>query len=67
MRGNLLKVKDDHKLSRDTRSNAIISTDESAYQAALLRKKKSKRIDKMEDDINQLKTLMQTLIEKLDK
>jgi hypothetical protein len=62
-----IKVEDHSSLVKDTNSKAILSVDDRAYQAALIRKNKSKRFQQMENDISELKTLMSTLIHKLDK
>ena len=62
-----VKVEDHASLVKDTNSKAILSVDDKAYQAALARKSKSKKFQQMESDISELKTLMSTLIQKLDK
>lgn len=64
---NYVKVEDHNSLMKDTKSSAIISTDHASYEAALLRKKGAKRFQQMENDISELKSLVTTLIQKLDK
>lgn len=67
MNNDYLKVEDHDSLIKDTRSKAIISTDEVAYLAALQRKKKGAEFNQMKNDIKDLKDLVSTLIQKLDK
>lgn len=62
-----LKVEDFPSLIKDNKSKAIISVDDRAYQAALVRKNRAKKMEKMEEDISELKTMMAILIQKLDK
>ncbi len=67
MKGNLVKVKEFKKLAKDSRTHAVISVDDDAYNEALTRKSKGAKIKKMENDINELKNMMSLLIQKLDK
>lgn len=67
MNSNYIKIEDHDSLIKNTKTSAIISIDDSAYEAALRRKKSSKKIRQMENDISELKTMMTTLIQKLDK
>lgn len=67
MNNDYLKVEDYDSLIKDTRSKAIISTDEVSYLAALQRKKKGTEFNQMKNDIKDLKDLVSTLIQKLDK
>lgn len=62
-----VKVENHPSLIKDNVSKAIISVDDKAYQAALSRKNKSKKLKHMENDISELKIMMATLIQKLDK
>jgi hypothetical protein len=64
-----IKVKDHSDLYRDKHSKAIVSTDQTAYQAYLMRKKRSQRIDIVEEkvtdlqnDIHEIKQLLQQLV-----
>ena len=67
MKGNLVKVKEFKKLVKDSRTHAVISVDDSAYNEALIRKSKGAKIKKIENDIIELKNMMSLLIQKLDK
>ena len=67
MNNDYLKVEDHDSLIKDTRSKAIISTDEVSYLAALQRKKKGTEFNQMKNDIKDLKDLVSTLVQKLDK
>ena len=67
MKGNLLKVKDHDNLAKDTRSKAVISTDEVGYRAALIAKERRKKLDKLENDVSDLKNMLSMIIQKLDK
>ena len=67
MNNDYLKVEDHDSLIKDTRSKAIISTDEVSYLAALQRKKKGTEFNQMKNDIKDLKDLVSILIQKLDK
>ena len=67
MKGNHLHIEDHDKLIKDTRTSAIISVDQSGYQVALKRRKHKADFDKMKTDITELKTLVLTLIQRLDK
>jgi len=62
-----LKIEDRDSLIKDMKTSSIISIDESAYEAALHRKNRAKRFQQMEKDVSELKILMSTLIQKLDK
>lgn len=61
------KIENHPSLIKDNISKAIISVDDKAYQAALSRKNKAKKLKQMENDISELKIMMATLIQKLDK
>lgn len=67
MKGNHLHIEDHDKLIKDTRTSAIISIDQSGYNAALQRRKRKAEFDGMKSDINELKTLVSALIQRLDK
>jgi hypothetical protein len=67
MKGNHLHIEDHDMLIKDTRTSAIVSLDQSAYDAALKRKKHKTEFDTMKNDIGELKTLVSLLIQKLDK
>jgi hypothetical protein len=70
----LLKVKEHENLVRDTKSNAILNTDNRGLNAYKNRKMQFSKIDNMEDKIKHLddrliniENLLSSLAEKLDK
>ena len=67
----MLKVEGHQNLVRDPHSRAIINTDTSAYQSALLRKRKylekEQEMIELKSEVNELKQMVQLLLEKLDK
>lgn len=70
----LLKVKEHENLVRDTKSNAILNTDNRGLNAYKNRKVQFSKIDNMEDKIKHLddrliniENLLSSLAEKLDK
>ena len=67
MLGNLTKIKDHDNLAKDSRTRAIVCTDESAWKAAVIAKKKNKKLDELEKDVADLKQMLNLIIEKLDK
>lgn len=66
-----LTVKENTSLERDNKSNAILNNDSAGYNAALLRKKYSKKsaeeIQELKGEISELKDLVKTLIVKMNK
>ena len=69
-----LKVKDNPNLQRDTKSNGIINTDESAYKQYIINKRKNKlleeqkrnteeRINNLEDELKNLKNGINRILE----
>ncbi len=69
MEERLEKVKDNPGLVRHSYSKAILNTDNLALQAYKARKNKDNKvrneINTMQKDINELKTLMQRILEKI--
>jgi len=67
----MLKVEGHNNLVRDEHSKALINTDTRAYNAALLRKKKNlekeTEIVNLKSEVKELKNMIQTLLEKIDK
>jgi|TARA_A100001015_G_scaffold290156_1_gene362830 hypothetical protein len=67
----MLKVEGHSNLVRDTHSKALINTDKNAYKAALLRRdrniEKQKEILELKTEVKELKDMVQTLLNKLDK
>jgi len=63
------KVEGHPGLIRDLESNAVINNDKSAYQNYMqLREQKLKekeRLDKLENEVGEIKSLLQKLVDKL--
>lgn len=63
-----LKVEGNSFLVRDTVSNAIINQDEKSYvhykNLRLIRGKERERLEKLEDDVSEIKSLLIQLINK---
>lgn len=55
----------DHKFVRDKVSRAIINTDVDALTAYKMKKKSAERIDKMEEEILEIKQLLISINSKL--
>ena len=66
-----LKVKDSGSLYRDEESGAIINCSNSEYDEYLkLKEQKMKEVsemDKLKDDVDELKDMMKLILSKLDK
>tara|TARA_A100001388_G_scaffold147967_1_gene109843 strand:- start:363 stop:572 length:210 start_codon:yes stop_codon:yes gene_type:complete len=66
-----VKVKDSNSLYRDEESGAILNCNDSAYDSYLqLKEKKLKEVaemDKLKDDVDELKDMMKLILSKLDK
>tara|TARA_B100000530_G_scaffold153046_1_gene96053 strand:+ start:804 stop:1010 length:207 start_codon:yes stop_codon:yes gene_type:complete len=66
-----LKVKDSGSLYRDEESGAIINCSNSQYDEYLkLKEQKMKEVsemDKLKDDVDELKDMMKLILSKLDK
>ena len=66
-----VKVKDSNSLYRDEESGAILNCNDSEYDSYLqLKKKKLKEaaeMDKLKDDVDELKDMMKLILSKLDK
>ena len=67
----LLRVEDHKHLGRDPNSNAIVNTDRAAYEAYIkARAEASKKRDEfldLKDEITELKSMLQVLVEKSNK
>jgi hypothetical protein len=67
----MIKVEGHNELRRDDFSKAIINIDNDGYKMARMRKKKAlkqqEEMESLRNDIDDLKSMMQTLILKLDK
>ena len=68
---NKIKVKDSGSLYRDEESGAILNCSDSEYDSYLkLKQKKMKEVsemDKLKDDVDELKGMMKLILSKLDK
>jgi hypothetical protein len=69
---NIAKVKDSPGLVRDMSNQAVLNTDNIALEAYRRKRNKQKEIDEvisdinnMKSDIDQIKSLMQRLLEKI--
>jgi hypothetical protein len=69
---DISKIKDNPGLIRDTKTQAVLNVDISALQGYKLKRKKQKQMDiavedinNMKQDINDLKTLMQRILDKI--
>lgn len=66
---NYKKVEGHSDLIRDTETNAVINTDKTAYQNYVLLKnqklKEKDRLDKLENEVGEIKSLLQQLVDKL--
>ena len=67
----LLRVEDHKHLGSDPNSNAIVNTDRAAYEAYIkARAEASKKRDEvldLKDEITELKSMLQVLVEKSNK
>ena len=67
----LLRVKDHKHLGRDPDSNAIVNTDQVAYEAYIkARAEASRKRDEvldLKDELTELKSMLQVLVEKSNK
>lgn len=63
------KVVDDKNLEKDMRTGAVINTNRSAYLAAVERANKAKeekeRIAKLEDEVSDIKQMLQKILERV--
>ena len=68
---NKVKVKDSGSLYRDEESGAILNCSDSEYDSYLkLKQKKMQEVnemDKLKDDVDELKSMMKLILSKLDK
>ena len=68
---NKVKVKDSGSLYRDDESGAILNCSDSEYNNYLkLKQQKLKEVsemDKLKDDVDELKDMMKLILSKLDK
>ena len=68
---NKIKVKDSGSLYRDEESGAILNCSDSEYDSYLkLKQKKMQEVnemDKLKDDVDELKSMMKLILSKLDK
>ena len=66
-----IKVKDSGSLYRDEESGAILNCSDSKYDNYLKLKQKklqeANEMDKLKDDVDELKSMMKLILSKLDK
>ena len=66
-----IKVKDSNSLYRDEESGAILNCNDAAYNNYLKMKenkmKEVSEMDKLKDDVDELKDMMKLILSKLDK
>ena len=66
-----VKVKDSNSLYRDEESGAILNCNDAAYNNYLKMKenkmKEVSEMDKLKDDVDELKDMMELILSKLDK
>ena len=66
-----IKVKDSNSLYRDEESGAILNCNDSAYNNYLKMKQNKlnevSEMDKLKDDVDELKDMMKLILSKLDK
>ena len=66
-----IKVKDSNSLYRDEESGAILNCNDTAYNNYLKMKENKMRevseMDKLKDDVDELKDMMKLILSKLDK
>ena len=66
-----VKVKDSNSLYRDEESGAILNCNDTAYNNYLKMKenkmKEVSEMDKLKDDVDELKDMMKLILRKLDK
>ena len=69
---NIAKIKDNPGLIRDVKTQAVLNVDVSSLQAYKMKRRKQKQIDiavqdinNMKQDINDLKTLMHRILDKI--
>lgn len=63
------KVEGHSDLIRDLENNAVINTDKTAYQNYVqlreIKLKEKQRLDKLENEVGEIKSLLQKLVDKL--
>ena len=68
---NKIKVKDSGSLYRDEESGAILNCSDSEYNSSLKLKQKKMdeagEMDKLKNDVDELKDMMKLILNKLDK
>ena len=68
---NKVKVKDSNSLYRDEESGAILNCNDTAYNNYLKLKEKkleeAAQMEKLKDDVDELKVMMKLILSKLDK
>lgn len=60
------KVEGYKAYEKDTKTGNIVNVDKSAYEARLKAKQRVERLDKIEDDVKDIKNLLQELLARTD-
>lgn len=55
----------DRYIRDDENKGAVLNTDNSALKAYRLQKEKNKRIDKLEEDVSEIKNMLNLILNKL--
>ena len=67
----LIPVEGHNALGRDPNSNAIVNTDSTGYEAYIKAREKSKMKDKeleeLKSELNEIKSLLKSLVQEQDK
>lgn len=54
-------------LVRDLNSKAVLNTDKTAFNKYLRQKKDKERLNKLETDVNQIKSMLELILSKIEK
>lgn len=64
---NLIPVEEKNNLHRDSFSKAILNTNNEAYKAYLIKQQKEHEINKLKNDVEEIKQLLQHILTKIEK
>lgn len=59
-----LPIEDNENLVRDKETSAVLNTNNNALQAYKKRREKEMEIEKLKDDVNEIKSLLKQLLNK---
>lgn len=54
-------------LIRDLNSKAVLSTDKTAFDKYLKQKEEKERINRLERDVNEIKSMLELILSKIEK